>query len=233
MKQILIALLASTFFIASYSQPAPAGLAIGRSAPDFMLNDLMGKQHSLKSYRGKTAVIVFLSTECPFSNAYQNRLLGIAKDYADKKVALIGINSHPAESLDEIRAHAIQHKLDFTILKDEDSRVSDAYGATRTPEVFAIDPSGVLRYHGRIDNSKDPAGIKRNDLREALDEMIAGKTVSVPETKSFGCPIKLIRKNSAGATTGQARGRHSATPLALAASFVPQKKMPPKRPAPA
>src|SRR5262245_26286098 len=102
MKQVLVALLITTLsFAASYSQLASARLATGQPAPDFMLKDLSGNQHTLKNYRGKTVVVVFLSTQCPFSNAYQGRLLAIANDYAKKNVALVGINSHPAESLDE------------------------------------------------------------------------------------------------------------------------------------
>jgi peroxiredoxin len=226
-------LLNATLFIAGYSQPAPAPLAIGQAAPDFTLKDLAGKSHWLKDLRGKTAVVVFLSTECPFSNAYHERLLGIAKDYASRNVAIVGINSHPAESIGEIRAHASRNKLDFMILKDEDSRIADAYGATRTPEVFVIDPAGLLRYHGRIDNTKEIARVKRSDLREALDEMLAGKTVSIPETKSFGCPIKMIRKSATGAENRagiEAKSFLPAGPVSFANGFAPQKKIVAKRP---
>src|SRR5262245_7729874 len=83
-----------------------ASLAIGKPASDFTLKDLSGQPHSLKDYRGKIGLVVFLSTGCPFSNAYHERLLAIASDYAKRNVALIGINSNPAESLDEVRAHA-------------------------------------------------------------------------------------------------------------------------------
>jgi len=231
MKNILLAslLIAFSFIQPSAQTVAGSMLATGKPAPDFALKDLTGKSHSLKAARGKTAVVVFISAQCPFSNAYHDRLLAIARDYADRKVALIGINSHPTESLDEIRAHAKQNRLDLPILKDEGSKVADAYGATRTPEVFVVDPAGVLRYHGRIDNAKDPARVKRNDLREALDEMLAGKPVSQPETKSFGCPIKMIRKG----TNAEAPAEKAAlsSPFPFANSFVSQKKPAVKRPA--
>ena len=230
MKHLLIGLLLSAaFFTAAIAQPMPAKPAEGKPLPDFRLEDLSGKSHSLQNYRGKTAIIAFLSTECPFSNAYHERLLAIAKEYASRKVAIIGINSHPAESVGEIREHARKNHLDFPILKDEGGKIADAYGATRTPEVFVADPTGVLRYHGRIDNAKDPARVKRNDLREALDEMLAGKPVSQPETKSFGCPIKMIRKG----TNAEAPAEKAAlsSPFPFANSFVSQKKPAVKRPA--
>ncbi|MGH9843168.1 MAG: redoxin domain-containing protein [Blastocatellia bacterium] len=233
MKKILPAIL---FVALSFIQPsaqtvAGNSLAMGKPAPDFTLKDLSGQLHSLQSYRGKTAVVVFLSTECPFSNAYHERLLGIAKEYASRNVALIGVNSHPTESVEEIRQHAKQNLLDFPLLKDEGSKIADAYGATRTPEVFVVDPAGMLRYHGRIDNAKDVTRVKRNDLREALDEMLTGKAVSQPETKSFGCPIKMIRKGAnAEASAGKAESRPASPSLPFANSFVPQKKPAAKRP---
>lgn len=182
--------------------------------------------HSLKYYRGKIAVIVFVSTECPFSNAYLERLSAIASDYSKKNVALLGVNSNPAESLDQIRESAQKNRIEFAILKDEGSRVADAYGAMRTPEVFVVDQSGALRYRGRVDNAKEIARVKRNDLREALDEMIAGKPVSVAETKAFGCPIKMVRKNNAAGAVEQSNVEKTGFngSLRFANSLVPQEK---------
>lgn len=234
MKRVTLSLLIS-FVLLTVSARAIAtvGAVVGQPAPDFALADISGKARSLKDYRGRIAVVVFVSTECPFSNAYLERLNAIASDYSKKNVAIVGVNSNPAESLDQIREHARKNKLDFTILKDEGSRVADTYGATRTPEVFVVDGSGVLRYRGRVDNSKDVARVQRRDLREALDEMIAGKPVSVAETKSFGCPIKMVRKNNAVGDAGQSGVEKTsfALPdgsLRFANSLVPQKKPAPK-----
>jgi peroxiredoxin len=225
MKQLLRCLfLTVTFLGGANAQPAP--VAAEQVPSNFALRDLNGQSHSLSAYRGQTAVIVFLSTECPFSNAYHERLRAIVQDYAGRKVALLGINAHPAESVDAIRAHAKRNGLDFPILKDEGSKVADAWGASRTPEVFVVDSAGVLRYRGRIDNAKDASRVKRNDLREALDELLAGKPVSQPETKSFGCPIKLIRKEAGAAETVL----RTTPSFRFANSFVPQKKAPVKRP---
>ncbi len=224
MKKYLPAVLCLLFLL----QPGMAQTAaVGKAAPDFALKDLKGLSHSITAYRGKIVVLSFLSTGCPFSIAYQERLRAIARDYAGRQVVLIGINSNPAEPVEAIRAHAQKNGLEFPILKDEGSRIADLYAATRTPEVYVLDGEGVVRYHGRIDNSKDPARVKRSDLRAALDELLAGAPVSVAETKSFGCPIKMIRPVEAPQQEAEA----TAVRLpAFANGFVPQQKKPaPKR----
>src|SRR5262249_14181931 len=161
--------------------------------PEFTLADLNGKTHSLKDYRGKTVVVSFISARCPISNAYKDRIRAFADEYAKRDVAFLAINSSADESANEIREHAGKNNFAFTILKDEGNVVADAYAAERTPKVYVIDGEGVLRYQGRIDNSQNPRMVKRNDLREALNEMLAGKPVSVAETKALGCMIKRVQ----------------------------------------
>jgi peroxiredoxin len=165
-------------------------LAVGQPAPNFALADLNGKKHALNDYRGKVVAIAFIATQCPISNDYNARMRAIAEEYGKKNIIFLGINSNFNESVAEIKSHAAKNNLSFPILKDHANKIADAYGAQRTPELFVIDADGVLRYHGRIDNSRDVRRVNRQDLREALNEMIAGKSVSVSEGKAFGCPIK-------------------------------------------
>src|SRR5215475_3750588 len=194
MKQTLISILIVTgLFTSLNGRPAPISPTVGQPAPDFTLADLSGKTHSLKDYRGKTVVVGFISARCPISNAYKDRIRAIADEYAKRDVAFLGVNSNADESIEEMRAYAAKNKLDFTILKDESNVVADTYAAERTPKVYLIDGEGVLRYQGRIDNSQDPRMVKRNDLREALNEMLLGKPVSVAETKALGCLIKRVQ----------------------------------------
>lgn len=167
---------------------------VGAAAPEFELKDLSGKPHSLKNYRGKTTVVTFISARCPISKMYQERIRAVADDYAKQGVAFLAINANADEPIAEVRAHAVENKLNFTILKDDGNFVADAYAAERTPTVYVVDGEGMLRYQGRIDNSQNERLVKRNDLRAALDEMLAGKAVSVPETKAMGCVIKRAQK---------------------------------------
>jgi peroxiredoxin len=169
---------------------AVSTLTVGAAAPEFELKDLSGQPHALKNYRGKLTVITFLSARCPISNAYKDRVKALAEDYVKQGVAFLGINASADEPLDEVRAHAEQNNFSFTILKDEGNIVADAYAAERTPKVYVIDAEGVLRYQGRIDSSHNPRLVKRQDLRAALDELLAGKPVSVGSTQAMGCILQ-------------------------------------------
>ncbi len=204
-RVVLFSLIGIAFFVianGSIGVQAHNNLAVGAAAPEFELKDLSGKPHALKSYRGKTAVVTFISARCPISKMYQDRIRAVADEYAKQGVAFLAINANADELIAEVRAHAEQNKLNFTILKDDGNVVADAYAAERTPTVYVVDKDGVLRYQGRIDNSQNERLVKRNDLREALNELLAGKAVSVAETKAMGCVIKRVaQKPTARAVT--------------------------------
>jgi hypothetical protein len=89
-----------------------------------------------------------------------------------------------------VKAHASQNKLTFTILKDAGNKIADRLGATKTPEAYFLDANNKLLYHGRIDNSKDRAGVNTNELRDALDLSLSGKPVEKTTATAFGCTIK-------------------------------------------
>jgi len=171
----------------------PASPAIGTTIDDFKLPDADGAEHSLKSLTGKHgAVIIFVATKCPVSNAYNDRMEKLAQDYKAKGINVIGINSNNTEPAAEVKSHAGEKHLTFTILKDDGNKIADRLGATKTPEVYVLDANSKLVYHGRIDNSQKPEGITANDLREALDEMLAGKPISKTGGAAFGCTIKRV-----------------------------------------
>ena len=171
----------------------PAPPAIGTTLDDFKLPDADGAEHSLKALTGKNgAVIIFVATKCPVSNAYNDRMEKLGQDYKAKGINVIGINSNNTEPAAEVKSHAGEKHLTFTILKDDGNKIADRLGATRTPEAYVIDASGKLVYHGRIDNAQNTANITSNDLREALDEMLSGKQVSKTGGAAFGCSIKRV-----------------------------------------
>jgi peroxiredoxin len=171
----------------------PSPPAIGTALDDFKLPDADGAEHSLKSLTGKNgAVLIFIATKCPVSNAYNDRMEKLAQDYKAKGINVIGINSNNTEPAAEVKSHAGEKHLTFTILKDDGNKIADRLGATRTPEAYVIDAGGKLVYHGRIDNSQNTANISANDLRNALDEMIAGKPVTKTGGAAFGCSIKRV-----------------------------------------
>ncbi len=152
----------------------------GQKAPVFSLKTIdKGDARTLDTLgKGKLATaVVFLSCKCPWVVKARGPLADLVKQYGGK-VQFVGVNSNQNESADDIKADAAQN-FAFPMLRDEGSKVADLYGAERTPEIFLVDPAGIVRYHGGLD-----------DLGAALGELTAGKPVTKAATKSLGCSIK-------------------------------------------
>jgi peroxiredoxin len=163
-------------------------------AENFNLKDYNGKSHSLTDYTDSDAIVImFIATQCPVSNDYNSRMVKLYEDYKDKNVTILGINSNKQESVEEIAKHAKENGFDFAVLKDDKNIIADKYNAQVTPEIFVVNPDLQILYHGRIDDSRRQSEVTSNDLRQALDEILAGKEVTVPETKAFGCTIKRLK----------------------------------------
>jgi len=172
-------------------------LAFGQSGKrvfeDFKLQDYNGKNYSLSDFKdSKAIVIIFVSTRCPVSNDYNSRMENLYTEYKEKGIAFLGINSNKEEDVEEIKDHAKKNNLSFIILKDYGNKIADKFKASYTPEVFVLSPKFELLYHGRIDDSIKIKNVKSEDLRNALDENLAGKEVTIKETKAFGCTIKRV-----------------------------------------
>ncbi|MGH2567408.1 MAG: thioredoxin family protein, partial [Bacteroidota bacterium] len=160
---------------------------------NFTLEDYNGVKHSLSNYKdSKAIVLMFIATQCPVSNAYNARMVDLFKNYKEKDVAFIGINSNKQESVEEIKDHANKNGFAFTVLKDWKNVIADRFEASVTPEIYVLSSNLELLYHGRIDDSQRLERVNSRDLRAALDELLAGKDVSVASTKAFGCAIKRV-----------------------------------------
>jgi peroxiredoxin len=169
----------------------PAPPAIGATIEDFTLPDVNGKELTLSGLKGsKGTVIIFIAVQCPVSNAYNERMEKLAQEYKAQGIQVIGINSNVAESADVVKAHATEHGLTFPILKDPGNKIADRLGATKTPEAYFLDGNNKLQYHGRIDNSKDAAGVNSSELRDAINASLAGKPIEKTSAMAFGCTIK-------------------------------------------
>lgn len=190
LKFISIALLLTSFILTISASTNNSTL---ETVDDFTLTDYNGKEHALSDYKdSKAIVILFVATECPISNAYNSRMESIFKEYSEKGIAFIGINSNKAESVDRMKEHAEENGLNFTILKDEKNIIADKFEASVTPEAYVLNSNFDILYHGRIDNSRNESEVISKDLENALEEILAGKEVSKKETKAFGCTIKRI-----------------------------------------
>ena len=164
-------------------------------AENFTLKDYNGKSHSLTDYKdSKIIVVMFIATQCPVSNDYNGRMAALYKDYNGKGVTFLAINSNKQESVEEITQHSQKNGFQFPVLKDPENVIADKFNAQVTPEIFVLNPNYEILYHGRIDDSQRESDLKSRDLRNALDEILAGKPVSRKETKAFGCSIKRVQK---------------------------------------
>lgn len=172
-------------------------LKIGSKAPNFNLPGVDNKFYSLDSfYNKKILIVIFSCNHCPYVQAYENRIISIQSEFAEKGVQIVAINSnedknYPEDSFEEMIKRSNDKHFNFPYLRDETQEVAKAYGATHTPEIFLFDKERKLRYHGKIDdNWKEPEKVKYQYLRNAIEEVLKGKEVSIPETFSIGCTIK-------------------------------------------
>jgi len=196
-KWILIFLLAATLVPSACTAAdlPSAKIKIGEKMADFTLPDTSGSQLSLYNFKGKKGVaVIFIATKCPYSNAFNRVMADLAREYANRGVAVVGINANKTEPAAEVAEHARTHNLGFPVLKDDGNMIADRLGASVTPEVFLLDSNFVLQYHGALGNSHQPTTNAERatdeEARPALDAMLTGQPVAVTETKAFGCTIK-------------------------------------------
>ena len=178
---------------------------IGRHVPNFVLSDSTGKQIALADFNEANFIVfVFLGTKCPIGNAYVPDLIELQKRYRDRKVQLIGINSNLSDTAEVITRHANEFKIDFPMLIDDQQLVADLVSSQRISESLILDRRHNIRYRGRIDNRvgynfrREMAN--RSELEDALNELLAGKAVSVAETDVQGC---LITRRANVSGTGE------------------------------
>ncbi len=197
-----VALCGGLLILRSGSTQPPSGKVIA----DFTLKDTQGKAVSLAQFKDKKAVVlVFVGTECPVNNFFLPRLNELHKEFALRGVQFLAVNANRQDTPPRIAEHAKKHALAFPVLRDELNKVADLVGAKRTPEAVLLDGERKVRYQGRIDDQFG-IGYQRNqptrrDLAEAINEVLAGKQVSVPSTTVAGCYIARVSVPKQGAVT--------------------------------
>ena len=146
----------------------------------------------------RLTVVAFLGTECPLARLYGPRLQSLCDRYKDRGVQFLGVVSNVQDSPSEIDDYCKQYGIEFSIAKDADQSIADAFQATRTPEVFVVDRDGAVRYQGRIDDQYEPgvsrAAPTRHDLRDAVEALVGGRPVAVAKTTGVGCLITRLKK---------------------------------------
>ena len=172
-------------------------LQLGQTAPDFSLPATDGNTYSLASFAdAKVLVVFFTCNHCPYVLGSDESTRATALKYAPHDVTFVAINSnspstYKEDSFENMILRMREQKFPWVYLYDSTQRVAQAYGALRTPHFFVFDRNRRLIYTGRaLDNPRDPARARVNDLERALDEHLAGMPVSVPLTNPIGCNVK-------------------------------------------
>ncbi len=173
-------------------------LKIGDRAPHFSLLGVDGKIHSLKEYAdfGVDAIaIIFTCNHCPYARAYEERIIALQKEFVEKKVIFLAINSndsinYPQDSFDNMKIRAKEKHFTFPYLHDAHQETAKAYGAMVTPEIFLFDSELRLVYHGHVDDNMDNPKTAHPAFKNAIASLICGEGVQVKETSAFGCSIK-------------------------------------------
>lgn len=176
------------------------GYRPGDVATDFKLKNVDGKFVSLADYKkAKGFIVVFTCNHCPFAVAYEDRIIALNNKYASKGYPVIAINPNdpavqPKDSYEQMQQRARDKKFTFPYLFDEGQKIYPVYGATKTPHVFLLNKEKgklIVRYIGAIDNNHaNAADVTEKYVEKALEELLAGKAVSLAETKAIGCSIK-------------------------------------------
>jgi peroxiredoxin len=169
---------------------------IGQPAPTFSLQDQDGKTVNLADYKGKIVVLEWFNPGCPYVQRHykadMNTMNNLYEKYSAKDVQWLAINTTAGNTAGSNKQAADKWNIKHPVLSDADSAVAKAYGAKTTPHMFIIDKQGNLVYAGGIDNDRE--GDKGNDrvnyVDKALKEVLAGQTVSEPETEAYGCGVK-------------------------------------------
>ncbi|AMS26871.1 redoxin [Bacteroidetes bacterium UKL13-3] len=201
MNKLFLSLLAAILMMASAFKTAEnEGYKVGDVVTDFTLKNIDGKMVSLANYKkAKGFIVVFTCNHCPFSQAYEQRIIDLHQKYAAKGYPVVAINPNdknrsPEDSYENMVIRAKDKKYPFAYLYDESQAIAKIYGATRTPHVFILSKikgKNKVEYIGAIDdNSEEPKDVTEKYVENVLNALLAKKPIAKTNTKAIGCTIK-------------------------------------------
>ena len=171
-------------------------MSVIETAPTFDLPGVDGRNHSLEEYADAPVLVLVQScNHCPYVLAWEGRIDALQREYVERGVRIVAINSndataYPVDSFDAMVAHARDADYSFDYLHDESQAVARALGAERTPEAYVFDADRRLVYHGAVDDNRDEDGVTQHYLRDAIEAALAGETPPIADTQAVGCTVK-------------------------------------------
>jgi peroxiredoxin len=171
-------------------------VSVIETAPTFDLPGVDGRNHTLEEYADAPVLVLVQScNHCPYVLAWEGRIDALQREYAERGVRIVAINSndaiaYPADSFDAMVAHARDADYSFDYLRDEGQDIARTLGSERTPEAFVFDADRRLVYHGAVDDNRDEADVAQHYLRDAIEAALAGETPPVADTPPVGCTVK-------------------------------------------
>lgn len=165
---------------------------LGAPISNFTVRDTKGNALNYSALKGSVTVVLFFSTRCPISNAFNYRRNVLYADFRGR-ATFVAVDSNANESLEEIRGYAREVGFDFPVYKDIDGTVADRFGAMATTDTFVMDSSGVMQYHGYVEDSPNPTRATNPALRLAIEAVLGHKPVAVAQTKAIGCAIRRLK----------------------------------------
>jgi peroxiredoxin len=177
--------------------PVKNGYEIGDKASDFKLKNIDGRWVSLSDYKdAKGFIVIFDCNTCPYSKAYNERIIELNETYSAKGFPVIAINANDGagDSFEDMVRNAKKKSYKHPYLFDETQQVAKSFGATNTPHVFILTEELKVAYIGAIDdNARDASSATRHYVEDAVNALLADKSVPVTKTKAIGCGIRWKR----------------------------------------
>lgn len=195
MRKIILFSLSALFFFAFTAEKG--GYSVGDQATDFSLKNVDGKMVSLTTFPdAKGYIVIFTCNTCPYSVAYEDRIIELHQQFASKGFPVIAINPNdvnrsPEDSFDKMVIRAKEKNFPFAYLYDKTQEITKAYGATNTPQVYILDANRTVKYIGAIDNNtKSAADADKKYVEDAVNALLSAKEIKETKTKAIGCTIK-------------------------------------------
>jgi hypothetical protein len=166
-------------------------IRVGSHVPAFEVQNLRGKNQAVHPGTGRVTAVLFFSTRCPLSNAFNYRRNALYHDF-HTQVRFLLVDPNANESLAEVQAYTKQSGFDLPVYRDPEGKLASLLAVRATTDTLVVDRAGVVRYRGNVENAPNPERSTQHGLRTALEAVLTGQSVKDPETRAIGCAVRRL-----------------------------------------